>query len=73
MSELNDNLNGSDVLGGRDPKLGASSLNIQVDEFTQNSQSDPAPVCFGVNRRAGIHLMPLFAIREEPIKTKVGK
>lgn len=73
MSEANDTLNGSEVIGGRDPKSGAAALGLQIDEFTQNSQSEPLPVCFGSVRRSGIHLMPLFGLRAEPVKTKTGK
>lgn len=46
---------------------------VEARDFTQAAQSSSVPIVWGVARRSGVFLFPIFRFRSKKIKEEVGK
>lgn len=59
--------------GGESPKRPSLKVPIEGKAFTQATQSEPMPICWGTIQRAGTYIIPVFNLIAVPVKTKAGK
>ena len=64
---------GTEPRGGLAVKRPGLKVPIEGKAFSQATQSEPMPLVWGAQQRAGTYIIGVWGLRAEPITQKVGK
>jgi len=64
---------GATPRGGPAVKRPGLKVPIEGKSFSQATQSEPMPVVWGIQNRAGTYIIPVFGLRAVAVTQKIGK